>query len=152
MLKVALVLTLTALLSACGGAAAPAATQAPAAPTGAPAAAQPAAASGGVSQELIDAARKEGTVVWYTSVETSVAEEVAKKFESAYSGIKVEVDRTGSERVMQRVIVDDDWQRELRQGVRVWAAPFTWWHCAQNTLRTYRRVLGLPDTELPLAA
>jgi iron(III) transport system substrate-binding protein len=89
------------LLSACGGSTPAAPTQAPAAqPTGA-AATKPA---GGVGQDLIDAARKEGTVVWYTSVETSVAEEVAKKFESAYSGVKVEVNRTGSERVMQRVM------------------------------------------------
>jgi iron(III) transport system substrate-binding protein len=89
---------LVIVLSGCSSAAPAAPTQAPAAN---PAAAAPA---GGVSQDLIDAARKEGTVVWYTSVETSVAEEVAKKFEAAYSGVKVEVNRTGSERVMQRVM------------------------------------------------
>jgi len=57
-----------------------------------------------VNQALIDAARKEGGVVWYTSVETSLAEEVARKLEAKYSGIKVEVNRSGSERVMQRVM------------------------------------------------
>jgi iron(III) transport system substrate-binding protein len=61
-------------------------------------------AASGINQALIDAAGKEGTVVWYTSVDTSVAEAVAKKFEARYSGIKVDVNRSGSERVMQRVM------------------------------------------------
>jgi iron(III) transport system substrate-binding protein len=91
---------------------APAATQAPAAPaaTTAPAPAQKPA--GTVDQALIDAAVKEGSVVWYTSVDTTVAEQVAKKFEAKYSGIKVEVNRTGSERVMQRVM------QEAQAGVK----------------------------------
>jgi iron(III) transport system substrate-binding protein len=88
-------------LSGCGGAT-------PAATTQSTAAADSQPAAGGVSQTLIDAARREGTVVWYTSVETSVAEEMAHKFESKYSGIKVEVNRTGSERVMQRVLQEAD--------------------------------------------
>src|SRR6266851_807767 len=70
----------------------------------APATQAPVQAASGVNQTLIDAARKEGTVVWYTSVDTSVAEEVGKKFEARYSGMKVDVNRSGSERVMQRVM------------------------------------------------
>jgi iron(III) transport system substrate-binding protein len=70
----------------------------------APSTSAPVQAAGGVNQGLIDAARKEGTVVWYTSVETTLAEEVGRKFEARYSGIKVEVNRSGSERVMQRVM------------------------------------------------
>jgi alpha-1,3-rhamnosyl/mannosyltransferase len=54
---------------------------------------------------------------------------------------------------MQRVITDDDWRRQLCDGVRLWASPFTWQRSAQETVRTYRRVLGRPgDDELPLAA
>lgn len=52
----------------------------------------------------LNAARKEGKVVWYTSLALSSAEHVAKLFETAYPGIKVEVQRTGSERVLQRVM------------------------------------------------
>ena len=52
----------------------------------------------------LEAAKKEGKVVWYTSLALPSAEKVAKLFEAAYPGIKVEVHRTGSERVLQRVM------------------------------------------------
>ena len=52
----------------------------------------------------LEAARKEGKVVWYTSLALPSAEKVAKLFEVAYPGIKVEVHRTGSQRVLQRVM------------------------------------------------
>ena len=52
----------------------------------------------------VEAAKKEGKVVWYTSLVLPSAEKVAKLFEAAYPGIKVEVHRTGSERVLQRVM------------------------------------------------
>ena len=60
----------------------------------------------GVAQDarLIEAARKEGKVVWYTSLALPSAEKVARLFEAAYPGIKVEVHRTGSERILQRVM------------------------------------------------
>jgi len=51
-----------------------------------------------------DAAKKEGKVVWYTSLALTSAEKVAKMFEAAYSPIKVEVHRTGSQRVLQRLM------------------------------------------------
>ena len=53
---------------------------------------------------LVEAAKKEGKVVWYTSLILPSAERVAKLFETAYPGIKVEVHRTGSQRVLQRVM------------------------------------------------
>ena len=52
----------------------------------------------------IEAAKKEGKVVWYTSLALTSSEKVAKLFEQAYPGIKVEVQRTGSQRVIQRVM------------------------------------------------
>jgi len=52
----------------------------------------------------LEAARKEGKVVWYTSLALPSAEKVGKLFEAAYPGIKVEVHRTGSQRVLQRVM------------------------------------------------
>ena len=52
----------------------------------------------------LEAARKEGKVVWYTSLALTSAEKVAKLFEAAYPGIKVEVHRTGSQRILQRVM------------------------------------------------
>src|SRR2546427_1477645 len=52
----------------------------------------------------VEAARKEGKVVWYTSLALSSSERVAKLFEAAYPGNKVEVQRTGSQRILQRVM------------------------------------------------
>ena len=52
----------------------------------------------------VEAAKKEGKVVWYTSLALTSAEKVAKLFEAAYPGVKVEVHRTGSERILQRVM------------------------------------------------
>ncbi|WP_407179376.1 ABC transporter substrate-binding protein [Bradyrhizobium sp. STM 3562] len=56
-----------------------------------------------VTPALIDAAKKEGQVVYYTSTDLPVAEKVAKAFEAKYSGISVRVERTGAERVFQRI-------------------------------------------------
>src|ERR1700753_555090 len=56
-----------------------------------------------VTPELIAAAKKEGQVVYYTSTDLPVAEKVAKAFEAKYPGIAVRVERTGAERVFQRI-------------------------------------------------
>ncbi len=50
------------------------------------------------------AARREGKVAWYTGAALSTAEHVAKRFEQAYPGITVEVYRSGSERILQRLM------------------------------------------------
>jgi iron(III) transport system substrate-binding protein len=52
----------------------------------------------------LEAAKKEGKVVWYTSLAVPSTEKIAKIFEAAYPGIKVEAHRTGSERVLQRLM------------------------------------------------
>jgi len=64
------------------------------------AAAPPAAA---ITPQLIEAAKKEGKVVWYTSVDLPLAEKIAKSFEAKFPGIAVRVERAGAERVFQRV-------------------------------------------------
>ena len=56
-----------------------------------------------VTPELIAAAQKEGKVVWYTAVDVPVAEKVAKAFEAKYPGIAMRVERTGGERIFQRI-------------------------------------------------
>ena len=56
-----------------------------------------------VTPELIEAARKEGKVIWYTSVDLPVAERVAKAFEAKYPGVAMRVERSGAERVFQRI-------------------------------------------------
>src|SRR2546427_10988925 len=58
----------------------------------------------GQDATLLEAAKKEGKGVWYTSLVLPSAERVAKLFEAAYPGVKVEVHRTGSQRILQRVM------------------------------------------------
>src|SRR5262245_45703994 len=61
----------------------------------------------------LEAAKKEGKVIWYTSLALSSSEKVAKLFEQAYPGIKVEVHRTGSQRILQRVM------QELQANIKI---------------------------------
>jgi iron(III) transport system substrate-binding protein len=56
-----------------------------------------------VTPALIEAAKKEGQISYYTSTDLPVAEKVAKAFEAKYSGISVHVERSGAERVFQRI-------------------------------------------------
>jgi len=56
-----------------------------------------------VTPALIEAAKKEGKVIYYTSVDLPLAEKVAKAFEAKYSGVSVRVERTGAERVFTRI-------------------------------------------------
>ncbi len=56
-----------------------------------------------ITPDLIAAARKEGKAVWYTSVDLPLAEKIAKAFEAKFSGISVRVERTGAERLFQRL-------------------------------------------------
>jgi iron(III) transport system substrate-binding protein len=53
---------------------------------------------------LVQGARKEGKVVWYTSLALPSSTAIAHFFQSKYKGIEVEVHRTGSQRVLQRVL------------------------------------------------
>lgn len=53
--------------------------------------------------QLVEAARKEGKVVWYSATDVQVAEKLARAFEAKYPGIKVQVERSGAERLFQRI-------------------------------------------------
>src|ERR1700760_2628609 len=56
-----------------------------------------------VTPELIEAARKEGKLSYYSALELNVAERLGKAFEAKYPGISVRVERSGAERVYQRI-------------------------------------------------
>jgi iron(III) transport system substrate-binding protein len=62
--------------------------------------------------EMVAAAEKEGKVVWYVSVDVKVAEGVKKLFREQYPKIDVEVERSGSERVFQRL------NQEYQSGIK----------------------------------
>ena len=56
-----------------------------------------------VTDALIQAAMKEGKVVYYTSIDLPMAQRIGKAFETKYPGISVRVERSGAERVFQRI-------------------------------------------------
>lgn len=56
-----------------------------------------------ISRELTEAARREGKVNYYTSIDLPLAEKIAKSFEAKFPGIAVQVERTGAERLFQRI-------------------------------------------------
>jgi iron(III) transport system substrate-binding protein len=68
--------------------------------TPARAAAPPAAT---ITPALTAAAKKEGTVVWYTSADLHLAQLVGQAFEQKFSGVTVRVERAGAERIYSRV-------------------------------------------------
>jgi iron(III) transport system substrate-binding protein len=56
-----------------------------------------------VTPALIEAARKEGKIAFYSALELNTSERFAKAFEAKYPGIAVRVERSGAERVFQRI-------------------------------------------------
>jgi iron(III) transport system substrate-binding protein len=56
-----------------------------------------------VTPALIEAARKEGKVSFYSALELNTAERLARTFEAKYPGIRVRVERSGAERIFQRI-------------------------------------------------
>jgi iron(III) transport system substrate-binding protein len=56
-----------------------------------------------ITPQLVEAAKKEGKLSWYTSVDLPVAERIAKAFEARYPGVSVRVERSGAERNFQRI-------------------------------------------------
>jgi iron(III) transport system substrate-binding protein len=56
-----------------------------------------------VTPALIEAAKKEGKVVWYTSIDLKLSEQIGKAFEAKYPGVACQVERSGAERLLQRI-------------------------------------------------
>jgi len=56
-----------------------------------------------ITPALIEAARKEAAVHWYTAMDLPAAEALGKAFEAKFPGIAVRVERSGSERVFSRI-------------------------------------------------
>src|SRR5664279_2887010 len=56
-----------------------------------------------VTPALIEAAKKEGNASFYTALELNTSERLARAFEAKYPGIAIRVERSGAERVFQRI-------------------------------------------------
>src|SRR6201985_1874918 len=61
----------------------------------------------GVTPELIEAARKEGSVTWYIAqVDTATAESMGRAFTARYPGVTVSVIRTTGQVAYERLLQD----------------------------------------------
>jgi iron(III) transport system substrate-binding protein len=56
-----------------------------------------------ITPALIEAARKEGRLAFYTAMDLAFAQQLAKAFEAKFSGIAVRVERSGAERIFTRI-------------------------------------------------
>jgi iron(III) transport system substrate-binding protein len=65
-----------------------------------------------ITPALIEAAKKEGKVVFYSSMDLPVGEKLGKAFEAAYPGISMQIERSGSERLFQRI--DQEFSSNIR--------------------------------------
>src|SRR5687768_2577114 len=64
-------------------------------------------------QVLIEGAKKEGRLMWYTSLTGGPNQEVPKAFEAKFPGIKVDVYRGDSDAIIQRVLQEAQAKRFL---------------------------------------
>src|ERR1700704_5805504 len=65
-----------------------------------------------ITPALVEAARKEAKVILYSSMDLPVGEKLGRAFEAQYPGIAVQIERSGSERLFQRV------DQEFGAGIR----------------------------------
>ena len=65
-----------------------------------------------ITPALVEAAKKEGKLILYSSMDLPVGEKLGKAFEAAYPGISVQIERSGSERLFQRI--DQEFASNIR--------------------------------------
>src|SRR5882672_2450965 len=112
-----------------------------------------------ITPALIEAAKKEGKIVLYSSMDLPVGEKLGKAFEAAYPGISVQIERSGSERLFQRI--DQEFASNIRAADIIntsdashiiswkkngWLAPFVSDDIAQHFLPEYRDLDGMSAT------
>ncbi len=56
-----------------------------------------------ITPELIEAAKQEGKVVLYSAMDLPVGEKLGNAFQAQYPGMEVQIERSGSERLFQRI-------------------------------------------------
>src|SRR6476659_10341914 len=112
-----------------------------------------------ITPQLIEAARKEAKVVLYSAMDLPVGEKLGKAFEAQYPGIAVQIERSGSERLFQRidqefashihaadVVNSSDASHFITWKKNGWLAPFVTEDIAQHFLPEYRDPDGMSAT------
>src|SRR6266404_1576835 len=112
-----------------------------------------------ITPDLVEEAKKEGKLILYSSMDLLVGEKLGKAFEAAYPGITIQIERSGSERLFQRI------DQEFGSGIRAadvintsdashvitwkrnnWLAPFVSEDMARHFLPEYRDPDGMSAT------
>ncbi len=66
---------------------------------------------------LVEGAKREGKVVWYTTLAADQNKQIANAFETKYSGVKVETFRTGSSALAQRILTEAKARRHIADAI-----------------------------------
>ena len=56
-----------------------------------------------ITPQLIDSAKREGKVVLYSAMDLPVGEKLGNAFQAQFPGVEVQIERSGSERLFQRI-------------------------------------------------
>src|SRR5262247_3957209 len=64
-----------------------------------------------ITPALIEAAKEEGKLAFYTAMDLQLAERFGRMFEEKFPGVSVRVERSGAERVFQRI--DQEYQSNI---------------------------------------
>ena len=112
-----------------------------------------------ITPALIEAATKEAKVIFYSSMDLPVGEKLGKAFEAKYPGMQVQIERSGSERLFQRVaqefssnihaadiINSSDASHFISWKKNGWMAPFVTEDIAQHFLPQFRDPEGMSAT------
>src|SRR3954469_24122550 len=112
-----------------------------------------------ITPALVEAAKKEGKVILYSSMDLPVGEKLGKAFEAQHPGIAVQIERSGSERLFQRVdqefasnihavdvINTSDASHIISWKKNGWLAPFVTEDIAQHFLPEFRDPDGMSAT------
>src|SRR6201991_3932039 len=112
-----------------------------------------------ITPALIEAAKKEGKVILYSAMDLPVGEKLGKAFEAKYPDMQVQIERSGSERLFQRigqefssnihavdVVNTTDASHILTWKRNNWLAPFVSEDMAKHFLAQYRDPDGMSAT------
>src|SRR5277367_5869032 len=112
-----------------------------------------------ITPDLVEAARKEAKVILYSSMDLPVGEKLGKAFEAKYPGLQVQIERSGSERLFQRidqefssnvhsvdVVNSSDASHFISWKKNSWLAPFVSEDIAQHFLPEFRDPDGMSAT------
>src|SRR5579871_168876 len=112
-----------------------------------------------ITPQLIEAAKHEGKVVLYSAMDLPVGEKLGNAFQAQFPGVEVQIERSGSERLFQRiaqefsssihaadVITTADASHVISWKRNGWLAPFVPEDVARYFPSQYRDVDGMSAT------